>query len=44
VRGANHFSLLAPTTRLIAGKLLRDDGPAANLDFTEDEVNRLFLK
>jgi acetyl esterase/lipase len=42
VRGANHFSLLAPTNRLIASKILRDDGPATNLAFTEAELNRPF--
>ncbi len=41
VRGADHFSLLAPTTRLIASKILRDDGARTNLTFTEEEVNRV---
>src|SRR5262245_9065149 len=40
VRGATHFSALAPTTRLIAGKILRDTGPACNITFTEGEVNQ----
>jgi dipeptidyl aminopeptidase/acylaminoacyl peptidase len=40
VRGADHFSLLAPTTRLIAARILRDDGPTCNLTFTEEEVNK----
>jgi len=44
VRGANHFSLLAPTNRLIAEKILRDDGPTCNLAFTEDEVNKNISK
>jgi acetyl esterase/lipase len=44
VRGATHFSILTPTTRLIAGKILRDDGSATNLSFTEEEVNRLFSR
>ncbi len=44
VRGANHFSILAPTTRLIADKILRDDGPTCNLTFTEEEVGKLFTK
>ena len=35
VKGADHFSILAPTTRLIANAVLRDDGPATNLSFTE---------
>ncbi|MFO0929173.1 MAG: prolyl oligopeptidase family serine peptidase [Gemmataceae bacterium] len=42
VRGANHFSVLAPTTKRIAARLLRDDGPACNLAFTEDELSRAF--
>jgi dipeptidyl aminopeptidase/acylaminoacyl peptidase len=42
VRGANHFSILAPTNRLIAAKILRDDGPTTNLAFTEDELSRPF--
>ena len=38
IRGATHFSLLAPTNRLIAAKILLDNGPACNLTFTEEEV------
>jgi acetyl esterase/lipase len=44
VRGANHFSSLAPTTRLIADRILRDDGTACNLSFTEEEVSKPFAK
>jgi acetyl esterase/lipase len=40
VKGANHFSLLDPTTRLIAAKVLKDDGPTTNITFTEAELNR----
>jgi dipeptidyl aminopeptidase/acylaminoacyl peptidase len=40
VKGATHFSVLAPTTRLIADKILRDDGDVSNLAFTEEEVNK----
>lgn len=40
VRGGNHFSILAPTTKLIAEKIQRDNGPTCNLAFTEDEVSR----
>ena len=39
VDGANHFSLLGPTNRLIAGKILRDTGPECNVTLTESEVN-----
>ena len=44
VRGANHFSILAPTTRLLADKILRDDGPASNLTVTDEELGKLFAK
>jgi hypothetical protein len=44
VRGADHFSVLAPVTRLIADRILRDEGPTTNLAFTEDELNKLLAK
>jgi dipeptidyl aminopeptidase/acylaminoacyl peptidase len=44
VKGANHFSILAPTNHLIATKILRDDGPALNMSFTEEELNQPFVK
>lgn len=44
VHGGNHFNILAPTNRLIAEKILRDDGPECNLAFTEEEVSRPFGK
>ncbi len=40
VRGANHFNLLAPTNRLIANKILRDQGAKCNLSFTAEEVTK----
>lgn len=43
-KGATHFSILAPANRLIADKILRDDGAACNLAFTEDELNKLLGK
>lgn len=44
VKGSDHFSVLAPTNRLIAQKILRDTETACNLKFSEDEVNKLFAK
>ncbi|MGL4552201.1 MAG: alpha/beta hydrolase family protein [Gemmataceae bacterium] len=41
VPGADHFSVLAPVNRLLAGKILGDAGPALDLTVTEDEVGRL---
>jgi acetyl esterase/lipase len=42
VRGATHFSILAPVNRTIAPKLLADTGPETNVSFTEAELNALF--
>lgn len=42
--GASHFSILAPTNKLIAEKILKDDGATCNLSITEAEVNKLFGK
>src|SRR5262249_35519687 len=42
VNGATHFSILAPANRLIAQKILKDDGPETNITFTEAELSRLF--
>ncbi len=39
VQGKTHFSVLAPTNRLIADKIRRDDGPACNLTFTAGELS-----
>jgi hypothetical protein len=37
----NHFSVLAPTTRLIADKIVKDTGPATDLSFTSEELAAL---
>lgn len=34
----DHFSVLAPLNQLIAGKILRDTGPATNITFAANEV------
>jgi acetyl esterase/lipase len=44
VNGATHFTILAPATRLIAGKILRDDGTTTNIAFTEAELNGLLAR
>lgn len=44
VRGANHFDILAPTNRLIAEKILRDDELTCNVTFTEAELSKPFAK
>lgn len=40
VKGHNHFSILAPMNRLIAEKILRDEGPTSNIAFTDAELNK----
>ena len=42
VRGATHFSVLAPVNRLIAKRIAADAGAETNLTFTEAELNALF--
>jgi acetyl esterase/lipase len=44
VEGATHFSVLAPVNKLLAQKILQDDGPACKLTVTKDELNKLFRK
>jgi acetyl esterase/lipase len=44
VQGASHFSVLAPTNQLIAGKILEDKGPTSSLTLTETELNRPFAR
>jgi dipeptidyl aminopeptidase/acylaminoacyl peptidase len=43
VKGATHFSVLAPANELIARKILADTGEATTLSFTEAELGRLFV-
>ncbi|MHC4718226.1 MAG: alpha/beta hydrolase family protein [Planctomycetota bacterium] len=38
VQGADHFSILAPVTRVIAAEILRDVGPTVSIDLTEQEL------
>jgi hypothetical protein len=38
VEGADHFSILAPVSRLVASKILRDDSTSWNIKFTENEL------
>ena len=48
VRGANHFSVLAPTNRLIARRILEDAAPGAkpeaSLVFAADELDAPFRR
>jgi acetyl esterase/lipase len=42
VKGATHFSVLAPVNKLVAQKIVADAGAETNIDFTEAELNKLF--
>jgi dipeptidyl aminopeptidase/acylaminoacyl peptidase len=44
VRDADHFNILAPSNRLIAEKILRDDGPTCNLTLTTEELRQRFAE
>jgi len=41
IDGRDHFAVLAPATRLIAAKILRDDGATTNITFNNNEVRKL---
>lgn len=41
VPGANHFSILAPATRLIAQRILADTGGETNIAFTQADLEAL---
>ncbi len=38
VPSVNHFSILAPATKLIATKIQQDQGPQTNINLTADEI------
>lgn len=40
VKGGNHFDILAPINRLLAEKVLRDDGLTCTVSLTEDEIRK----
>lgn len=42
VQRANHFDVLAPANRLIAAKILADNGPTCKVEITEQELNAAF--
>jgi hypothetical protein len=44
VKGANHFSTLAPVNKLIAERILKDAGDTTNLSFTDEELAKLLGK
>ena len=44
VRGADHFSVLASTNRLIARRIVDDTGPTSTITFSADELDTQFKR
>jgi len=44
VRGADHFSIIGPVTKIIAKRVVQDSGPTCNLTFDVEELARAFGK
>lgn len=44
VKGAGHFDLLAPITRLAANKIVNDTGPSCNIAFSENQLTAAMRK
>lgn len=44
VQGADHFSVLAPISAVLADKILRDDGPPNSLTITDQELAEAYAK
>jgi pimeloyl-ACP methyl ester carboxylesterase len=44
VPGGDHFSILRPITRLIANKIIADNGPTPNLAFTDADLAEAMRK
>ncbi len=44
VRGADHFNILGPITKVVAGKVAADTGPTCNIEISTDELNRAFRR
>ena len=38
IPGKNHFGTLSPITKVIAAKILLDNGPSSNIQFTQEEL------
>jgi alpha/beta superfamily hydrolase len=44
VEGATHFTVILPVSRLIAEKIVRDDGPESNITFDQKELAGVMSK
>jgi hypothetical protein len=43
-KNTDHFGILAPTTEIIAKKILKDTAEESNISVTEAEVNQAFVR
>jgi pimeloyl-ACP methyl ester carboxylesterase len=41
VNGATHFTIISPLNRVLAAKVLRDEGATTNISFSQQELNNL---
>ena len=44
INGGDHFGILAPINRMLADKILRDDGEKSNLIVIAEEANKAFAR
>jgi dienelactone hydrolase len=44
VKGGSHFSILSPVTRVLAEKIVRDDGPSTAMEITSEELSNILSK
>ena len=44
IRGGTHFTILAPTTKLVAARILRDTGEKCSIRFNEADLRKPFGK
>jgi len=44
VEGATHFTILAPITAVVADKIVHDTGPTSNIEITEADLFRDFVR
>ncbi len=44
VKGGNHFNILVPLNRLLAQKILQDNGRACNITLSDEEIRKVIGK
>lgn len=44
IEGGDHFNILVPMTRMVAEKILKDNGPVSNIEFTDGELEKVMAR